>query len=246
MALGKFADLMEQEAVRTNPWVIKSLVAQLYDPSEEVNRLALQILLHAADHRRTLELIIEQQPALLHFGDEGIELLTMFLTHPAGFRFLEEREFIQAELARWQEFKALDYVNRVEQLLAVNLTTHSDPAHAKCHDQCSMKPSGSGKLGQVKTPIHFFGELCQLPAGAHTLDEADVVGGLCELVYSALDEESSDEQLHSIKAALWSLGHIASSAHGLKLLAPEFFATVTALAESAPVFSVRGSAYFRR
>ena len=62
-----------------------------------------------------------------------------------------------------------------------------------------------------------------------------------EVVRKDISSECPSEELRSLKAAIWALGHIGSSPGGLELLVKEDVVGVLVdLAEGCPVLSVRG------
>jgi rapamycin-insensitive companion of mTOR len=248
LALEEFRKLTANPAVRTNTWVVKRLVTQLYDPCPAVARCALSVLLNMSEDRAALQLIIEQEPALIHFGDDGIELLMRFLTVPAGFAFLSQRSFITEELERWFSSKAEDYVRRVENLLGVALSMHCDPNQRACHRLCSITVKSEAEantpVDRAFLPVHFYGKLCCLPEGAAQLAQSRHVPKLLDIVRSAQNQELTGSALLRLKAALWSLGHIGSRMHGFVLLPRELFSLLAQLVTSAPVLSVRGTVVY--
>lgn len=243
LALSEIQPLLSATAVRRNPWVVRMLVDQLYDPSAAVAKKALAVLLDVSDDAVALELIVAQHPALLHFGDAGVELLTRFLTLSTGFCFLNSRNFISDELYGWRRHKAKDYARRVEDLLVLSLTNHSKLQQQECHSESNIPLVNSldaAKIGQLQIPIHFYGELCRLPEGAALLEKDMVVDELCGIVRRAHTVDGSGGKLLALKAALWSLGHIGSTVYGMRLLPPDFMEIVVDLTTTAPMFSIVG------
>ena len=47
--------------------------------------------------------LIKLRPSLLHLGDQGVTLLSRFLSVPTGFRSLRDANFIPSELERWHK-----------------------------------------------------------------------------------------------------------------------------------------------
>jgi hypothetical protein len=97
---------------------------------------------------------------------------------------------------------------------------------------------------KAPVPDHFFGKLCRLPAGAAILRECGFVTPLLRRITSAINAEPRGKDLTKVKAALWSIGHIASSEPGLELLDLSAFAAIVELANASAVLTLRGTAVF--
>lgn len=58
-----------------NAWTLRLLLTQLYDPSAEVRKLAVDYLEEACESKDILELVVEMRPTMDHLGDIGNALL---------------------------------------------------------------------------------------------------------------------------------------------------------------------------
>lgn len=67
------------ELIRNSPaansWTLRLLLTQLYDPSVEVRKLAVDYLEEACEAKDILEMVVEMRPVMDHLGEMGNSLL---------------------------------------------------------------------------------------------------------------------------------------------------------------------------
>ncbi|GIX98311.1 rapamycin-insensitive companion of mTOR [Caerostris darwini] len=221
-------------------WAIEVLVYQLHDTSKLVSAAALDILDEACTIRENLEALISLRPSLLQLGDKGLLLLIRYLSVQSGFAFLQESNFLQCELERWQQVYNYKYVKVVEDLLNESFTHHRRGFEGTYGRRSS---ENSHSVRDVYLPPHIYGQLVQHAAGIKVLQKN---GALPELYKNIRHPNfSTDMDILHLKASLWAVGHIGSYLLGLKLIIKEnLIPNIVDLTSSAPVFAVRGTCYF--
>lgn len=118
-----------------------------------------------------------------------------------------------------------------------NLTAEQEEMHKKIFlDQIVLKVQIlPQKFKIIKTPIHLYGELVKTQEGVNYLRQTQ------DYEYFKNEIFSSDSTLNQKRAALWAIGHIASSDYGIKLLLEdEFVKDIIKLANSSDILSLRG------
>ena len=62
-----------------NTWTLRLLLTQLYDPSIEVQELAIRFLEEACEEPEVLQIVVEMHPTLDHLGEIGHPLLLKYV-----------------------------------------------------------------------------------------------------------------------------------------------------------------------
>lgn len=62
-----------------NAWTLRLLLTQLYDPSLEVQEVAVRFLEEACEDPEVLQLVVEMHPTLDHLGEIGHPLLLKYV-----------------------------------------------------------------------------------------------------------------------------------------------------------------------
>ncbi|XP_066994227.2 rapamycin-insensitive companion of mTOR [Anabrus simplex] len=221
-------------------WGIELLVNQLYDQSRTVSLAAISILSEAAEEKAYLDAVVSLRPSLLHLGDKGLLLLIRFLSTSTGFTFLHDANFVTNQLDRWATSYNYRYVRLVEGELHDSLTLHQ-----RGEDGHYSRRVTSAKhcVRDVYVPPHLYGQLVQHERGMQLLVREGRLSPLFQCVH--LQRCSTEQEILELKAALWACGHIGTSPAGVTLLAEEgVFSAVTRVAESSPVYSLRGTAFY--
>jgi len=227
-----------------NEWQISLLVSQLYDPSPEVNHLALTILYRiCSEDEETLEIVVRLQPIFEHLEQrhpkEINDLLTLFLSSPSGVDYLNEIDWIEEELQEWYEIKNYRYMIELE----LNL--------ARAFQQVPLEEEEElpNSFFDGTPPIHFYGELVKTRQGCQILQDSNHFSQFCEMIRQCqqVDHTSYEpEFIRELKSVLWVIGHVgSSSSEGLNFLEQEFILPdLVELACTCPVYSLRGTAVY--
>ncbi|CED82219.1 ste16 protein [Phaffia rhodozyma] len=216
-----------------NPWTLRLLITQLYDPSPEVCELAVQFLEEACERTDVLELVVQMRPFLDHLGDIGHPLLLRFLSTSVGFRYLHQVHYLNRELDYWFHERNEFYVVQVEVFLsrAFYPAANDDPDDLIAFD------------GTV--PAHFYGELVKTAEGCQMLREQGHFGEFAEFVRQNGMECVDSDVINKLKSVLWAVGHIGSTRGGFPFLEEEdLLEVIVDIAEQSSVLSVRGTCYF--
>lgn len=183
----------------------------LPDPDHKVRNLALQILDEAADDENAMGRLISSQAILSNsiLGAAGRALQIRFLSLKAGFDFLKEKNFIQIEMDKWIETENFNYVEQLERKLA---TVLNRSLNRRVSSQDTAFTHSFSTENEISIPPHFFGELCKTVEGCKLLKKSNAVNRFIKAVkspkYSPLER----------RAAIWAVGHIASSETGYHFL----------------------------
>jgi rapamycin-insensitive companion of mTOR len=87
----------------------------------------------------------------------------------------------------------------------------------------------------IKTPVHLYGELVKTEEGAQYLKQTN------DIEFFKKEILNPETPLVRKRAALWTIGHIASSEHGFKLIQQaEIISQIVKIAESDEILSLRG------
>lgn len=84
-----------------NPWTLRLLLTQLYDPSPDVCSMAVMFLQEACTSREVLQMLVDMQPTIDHLGDIGHPLTLKFMSATLGFRYLYDTGYIDREIDVW-------------------------------------------------------------------------------------------------------------------------------------------------
>ncbi|XP_018608471.1 rapamycin-insensitive companion of mTOR-like isoform X2 [Scleropages formosus] len=220
-------------------WGIELLVTQLHDCTKAISMEALDILNEACEEKANLHALIQMKPALAHLGDPALLLILRFLSIPKGFSYLNERGYVTKQMEKWQQEYNLKYVDLVEEQLNEALATYRRPADKDRMHQSKQ----SCQRPNVYLPVHLYGELVHDKTGCELLEAQNVVPDLSYTVRSPILDKW--EAIKRLKAALWALGNIGSSAWGLNLLQKEnVIPDILALAQECEVLSIRGTCLY--
>ncbi|XP_063227632.1 rapamycin-insensitive companion of mTOR [Bacillus rossius redtenbacheri] len=221
-------------------WGVELLASQLYDKSKAVSLAALAVLGEATHDKMYLDAIIALRPSLLHLGDRGLLLLIRFLSTPAGFTFLQDANFVSNELEHWATSFNYRYVRLVEGEIHDSFTLHQRGEDGRYSRRVT---SAKHAVRDVFVPPHLYGQLVQHDKGFQLLLREGRLDSLFQVVSG--QRCGSEQEILELKAALWGCGHAGSAPAGVALLAEEgVVAAVVRLAETCPVYSVRGTALY--
>ncbi|RWS04250.1 rapamycin-insensitive companion of mTOR-like isoform X1, partial [Dinothrombium tinctorium] len=221
-------------------WALELLAQQLCDKNPAVVIAAAEIMDEALESEENLESLIQLRPSLLHIGDRGLLLLIRYLSSINGFKFLSEANFLSYEIERWRKTFNFKYVKIVEDLLNETLTYHQrseDGTYGRRMDRKNTTKKSAF------VPPHLYGQLAKHQEGIQILLKED----LLTPIYFAIREAdfSTEMKILTLKAALWAVGHVASSSLGFQLIfESEIISCIIAMAAQAPVLSIRGTCFY--
>ncbi|KAJ5569736.1 Armadillo-like helical [Penicillium hispanicum] len=218
-------------------WVVKLLVTQLYDPDVTVCQVAVKILEEACNQRDYLEFVVKCRPSLDHLGEIGAPLLLRFLSTSVGYHYLDGLDYITQEMDDWFLGRNDSYVGLVEAALS--------RAYIDQPRRSSFVPEDLVEMQDVGVvPPHFYRELARTAEGCRLLEQS---GHFNEFAWTIRDfrlEEEDNEVLLKVKGCLWAVGNVGSMELGAPFLEPEIVQHIVAIAESAGVLTMRGTAFF--
>ncbi|KAF9077790.1 Rapamycin-insensitive companion of mTOR, N-term-domain-containing protein [Rhodocollybia butyracea] len=224
------------ELIRSSPmansWTLRLLLTQLYDPSAEVRKLAVDYLEEACESKDILELVVEMRPTMDHLGDIGNALLLKFMSTPTGFRYLYDAGYIDREMDVWFEDHNIYYVVQVEVFLAQVFSSAGDE-----------EDHTLGFEGTV--PPHFYGEIAKTEFGCHILQDKGHFAEFAQFIRQHGHESEDAELIMKLKSVLWAVGNIGAAEGGLPFLEEEdIIPAVLNIANQSLIPSVRGTCFF--
>ncbi|KAJ6172542.1 hypothetical protein N7470_001609 [Penicillium chermesinum] len=226
-----------QVAISNAEWVVKLLVTQLYDPDVTVCQIAVKILEEACNQRDYLEFVVKCRPSLDHLGEIGAPLLLRFLSTSVGYHYLDGLDYITQEMDDWFLGRNDSYVGLVEAALS--------RAYVDQPRRGSFVPEDFVELQDIGVvPPHFYRELARTAEGCKLLEQS---GHFNEFAWTIRDfrlNEEDQEALLKVKGCLWAVGNVGSMELGAPFLEPEIVQHIIAIAESAGVLTMRGTAFF--
>ena len=232
--------------------ILHMLVTQLYDSDLEVRSEAMIVLLELCDDPTSLDRVAALRPAAAHLGEEGLELQLRLLASTSGLEWLRH-SLLPAELQRWRKMQNAEYARYMDAAIACALGVHGPPSSRACHARCSMVTAyrGCGSLlgnhrPAVSVQTHLYGVLCSSAAGVEMLRATNHIDEMASILleWNNCDWHSAEACLN-LKAIIWAIAHVCSSAGGLRWLEEShkhIVPTILNILSSAPTLSVRGYA----
>lgn len=215
-----------------NPWTLRLLLTQLYDPSPDVCSMAVMFLQEACTSREVLQMLVDMQPTIDHLGDIGHPLTLKFMSATLGFRYLYDTGYISREIDVWFNERNIDYLVLVEVYLA-RVFSPSD-------DEDPLMPEFDGSV-----PPHFYGELVKTELGCQVLQEKGHFSDFVQLIRMHGHESEDPDMIIKLKSVLWAVGNIGASEGGLHFLEEEeVIADILDILDQSPIPSVRGTCFF--
>ncbi|PAA56373.1 hypothetical protein BOX15_Mlig001987g1 [Macrostomum lignano] len=227
-------------------WGPDLLLRLLPDPDAAVQAAALAALEETCDHLQQQHwlssCLLRLPAAAAQIGEQAAPLLARLCGHPAGYRAMSERALLQQQWQLWRCGLCAKYPHTVDTLLAESYA--------------------SG----CRLPTHLFGQLARHSDGVRYLAGQSYVAGLAQRVRELPGEDAEfwcdRAEVAAAKAALWAVGHVASTELGLLLLEGRSdgdcdnddgncvgigvgaVASMAQLAQACPVLSVRGVCFW--
>ena len=195
-------------------WGIEFLTNQLYDCESDVVETTINILEEACEDEANLQRLIEVKPSLLHLGERGIRLLSRYVSVTHGFSYLEELDYLFPLLEAWKTNYNREYVNWIELEIMESLSSYD----RSCSDggyinrSCSINHESK----EVYVLPHLYGELARHRFGIQLIQEQGLLSDAINVVLQEVIETLFD--IFQLKAALWTIGHIASTVAGINLI----------------------------
>uniref|UniRef100_A0A1I8IMM6 C2H2-type domain-containing protein n=1 Tax=Macrostomum lignano TaxID=282301 RepID=A0A1I8IMM6_9PLAT len=227
-------------------WGPDLLLRLLPDPDAAVQAAALAALEETCDHLQQQHwlssCLLRLPAAAAQIGEQAAPLLARLCGHPAGYRAMSERALLQQQWQLWRCGLCAKYPHTVDTLLA--------ESYASC----------------CRLPTHLLGQLARHSDGVRYLAGQSYVAGLAQRVRDLPGEDAEfwcdRAEVAAAKAALWAVGHVASTELGLLLLEGRSdgdcdnddgncvgigvgaVASMAQLAQACPVLSVRGVCFW--
>ena len=164
--------------------------------------------------------------------------------------------WLTGELKFWSDSFNNKYVLLVESMMNDGFTEHQRSLNG--HGGYGRR-SGDGKhvAQDVFVPPHLYGQLAQTRAGMDLLLVEKTYWSMINLLRDLENRaycnccevgeswESLEETWLSVKAAVWALGHVATSVVGSTELEKEgILSLIINIAEACPILSIKGTAFY--
>ena len=229
--------ISSQVAIGNAEWVVKLLVTQLYDPDVTVCQIAVKILEEACNQRDYLEFVVKCRPSLDHLGEIGAPLLLRFLSTSVGYHYLDGLDYITQEMDDWFLGRNDSYVGLVEAALSRAYVDQPRRSSFAPEDLVDMQDIGV-------VPPHFYRELARTAEGCKLLEQSGHFNDFAWTIRDFRLEEEDHEVLLKVKGCLWAVGNVGSMELGAPFLETDIVQRIVAIAESAGVLTMRGTAFF--
>lgn len=215
------------------------IISQLKDKERLISLTALDILLEACHDKIYLEEIVSIWPSaeLSALEDEGRIVMTKFYSIPRGIN--HSKAHVKEEIQLWVESFNKKYVLILEADTHASLTLHTrneDKTYSK--RTCSNRPT----IVPPNILPHLYGQLVQTSQGMANLQRYGDLLQHIEVLETARCND--DTECLILKASLWALGHISTSAEGVEFLndpVSRVYEKIIHLAKTSPVYSIRAT-----
>ena len=224
---------------------------QLADESLTVASTALSILDEVCDDKMFLESLVSNSQQLVRtnmsrLGDRGRLLVTRCVASANGFNLMSRNNWLGSELSYWATTGNIRYVLLVEGIINDGFSLHqrSEEGHGTYGRRSGQETE---TVRDVFTPPHLYGQLAQTKQGLELLLAEN---SFWEMIVTLQRVGScrmleSEQQWLEVKAAIWGLASVAASSSASKLLEQAgVISSLIQLAESCPVLSIAGTAYY--
>ena len=230
---------------------VELLVRQLADSSLTVASTALSILDEVCDDKMFLESLVSNSQQLVRtnmsrLGDRGRLLVTRCVASVNGFNLMSRNNWLGSELNYWATTGNIRYVMLVEGIINDGFSLHqrSEEGHGTYGRRSGQDCEA---VRDVFTPPHLYGQLAQTKQGLELLLAEN---SFWEMIVTLQRVGScrmleSEQQWLEVKAAIWGLASVAATSSACKLLEQAgVISSLVQLAETCPVLSIAGSAYY--
>ncbi|VDN04638.1 unnamed protein product [Thelazia callipaeda] len=216
-------------------WGMELLFAQLADPSAKVVRHALRLLHRWIPHYPDSVHMIEELD-IDAFGDAGILLQAHLFSDENCVKNSYGNTL--TVLDYWKKKFNIRYAEIIDENVKVALLDSK-----RSIDGRYARPSNerSAKFG-VPIPVHLYGQLARHNTGRELLLSWKEVERLLNILRNSPLSENIYRK-YELKSSLYALGHIVA-AMNLNLLPKETLPIICRFAESCPILSIRGAAFW--
>ncbi|RKP39476.1 Rapamycin-insensitive companion of mTOR, middle domain-containing protein [Dimargaris cristalligena] len=238
-------------------WGVPMLMFQMYDPTQEVQKIALGLLLQVCQDERCLESLISARPNFDHFGDSWHQLRLLLVGVPQGFLLLQTLhtpqfgrstttdEPVHQLAQQWMTTGNRDYAARLEINMSEFNTgdelflTERDFEYD--HSQSSRAETGRPQQRAFHAPLHLFGQLVKTPAGRSLIIENGHLDRLVAQLKNYDVDLSNAASLLEVKGALWALANMCHCENGAELVQERgVINLMVELFQTSPVCNLRG------
>nr|KAJ3422659.1 hypothetical protein HK105_007090 [Polyrhizophydium stewartii] len=193
-------------------WVTRANVrGSLYDPVADIVQVAVGILQRLCRRPQNLAAFAQLRPDIQHLAVVGNDLLLQMLALPSGFKYLAEAGYVESEIDYWFEHGIYQYVTHAELSISEGLAKSLPKSAFDTLDK-DLVLNMDGRI-----PIHLYGELAKTSGGVAYLEMVGHTASFLDRVRAFRDCIAPAAAME-LKAALWALGAIGSSASGLAIL----------------------------
>jgi len=207
-------------------WGVYFLVKQLGDEDNKVRRIATSILDEAVDEAPNLKSLIEKNPDLVPLGPPGLNLLLRFLSVDGGFNLLKSEGFLEQQMEEWKNGLNKEYGHKLESKMAEVFTS-------------SRLSTANSNKNVINLPPHLYGELVKTKIGSNFFQRSQHFESLVATL------KNPTENPKDRRAAIWAIGHIGVSEHGIEFLEKyDIVQYLAKLTQTAPWLSIRGTCYY--
>ncbi|XP_034242434.1 rapamycin-insensitive companion of mTOR [Thrips palmi] len=232
--------LLRARVPNFHEWGLSLVINQVKDASKSVRLAALNILDEACDEPIFLQSLADLQPKFNSNVERELFIEIRLASVPSGFSYLQQRGFLSAQMDFWAVEFNYRYVRFLEGEIHDSLSLHQ-----RGEDGLYSRRVSSAKhtVKDVFVPPHLYGQLSQLSQGCKILNQDTRVLSLLKVVKS--QQCKSDQEILELKAALWAVGHIATSSAGFEWMANEgVIESLAMIAQNCPVYSIRATAFY--
>lgn len=222
-------------------WLLEPLSNLLKDQSIRVSSSALTILNEVCDEKSNMEALVKLKPDFSTLGDSERLILSIYAGCEAGFEYLESNGCIAQLFEYWIAVLCGKYVKMVEHVLNESMTYH----FKSVENSYGRRSERNNSMKVASLPSHLFGQLVKHEKGFRFLQKHPFINNFVQCIKSGLQVMDNELEIHNLKAALWAVGHVATSELGLQLLKDSnVFADIVSMAASHTILSIRGTCYY--
>lgn len=221
-------------------WGIPLLMKQLADRDRSIVLATLEILEEACHENLYLLELAHEFPDLRKHHELGKYIMMRFYSTPRGMNHPSAKTKEEIEL--WLNEYNKKYVLFVESETHSSLTLHTKNEEGFYSTRNSLHQRQV--ITSTTLPCHLYGALVQTQRGITHLLKHGNVFQLVDVIAAA--KCSNEEEVLSLKSALWAIGHVGTSGDGVETLQEEYhkaFEKIAQLAKFCAVYSVRATAF---
>lgn len=221
-------------------WGIPLLMTQLNDKDRSIVLATLDILEEACHENVYLLELAHVWPKLDGHHELGKYIMMRFYSIPRGMN--HPKANVRGEIELWVNMFNKKYVLFVESETHSSLTLHTKNEEGYYSTRNSLHQRQV--ITSKSLPCHLYGALVQTPRGINHLQKYGNVSQLMDVLSTA--RCGNEEEVLSLKSALWAIGHVATNTDGVEFLndgVSRVFEKVIRLSKFCEVYSVRSTAF---